>query len=334
MLRPAGWLYGKIIDLRNSLYDRGVFRSHALGARTISIGNITTGGTGKTPLVAHVAEILADSGETACILTRGYGRTNERERVLVSDGERILADTRRAGDEPVELAGKLLGKAIVVADADRVSAAAWAKREFGITAFVLDDGFQHRRAKRDVDIVCIDATAPFGNQRTVPSGNLREPIRNLLRADAIVVTRSDLVDDLSPLLATISGLHPDGQVFMARSKPAGGHLPVTNSSAFAFCGIGNSAAFFESLRRGGYGLKGTRVFPDHHRYSEKEYRSLEKEALALGAGVLITTEKDMVKLNEFPWRRDVSGSAIACHALSVDTEIDDERRFRDLIISS
>src|SRR5215207_5749749 len=162
MLQLAGWLYGQITNLRNFLYETGVFRSHSLGERTISIGNITTGGTGKTPLVAHVAEILADAGERVCVLTRGHGRRNENERVLVSEGGRVLVDAAIGGDEPVELGRKLRGKAVVVSDADRVSAAAWAKEEFGSTVFVLDDGFQHRRAKRDLDIVCVDATNPRG----------------------------------------------------------------------------------------------------------------------------------------------------------------------------
>ena len=153
MLRAAGWLFGKIADIRNSLYDRDIFKSYSLGARTISIGNITTGGTGKTPLVAYVAKILAEAGEKVCILTRGYGR-DSAGRVLVSDGEKVLVDARTGGDEPVELARKLIGRAIVVADADRVAAAKWAKEKFGITAFVLDDAFQHRRARRDLDILC------------------------------------------------------------------------------------------------------------------------------------------------------------------------------------
>jgi tetraacyldisaccharide 4'-kinase len=193
LLSPVGWLYGRIADIRNMLYEKGVLKSHMLGAKTISIGNITTGGTGKTPLVIYVAEILADAGEKVCILTRGYGRSNPRDRVLVSDGTNVLVDARTGGDEPVELARKLMGKAIIVADVDRVAAAAWAKEKFGITAFVLDDGFQHRRAKRDLDIVCVDATNPWGGSRMLPAGSLREPLKNLARSDAIVVTRSDIV---------------------------------------------------------------------------------------------------------------------------------------------
>ena len=137
MLSLLSWIYGKLIDLRNMLYDRGVFESTSLGARTISIGNITTGGTGKTPLVAYVAAILADRGETVCILSRGYGRKNPKKRVLVSGATEIFASVEVAGDEPFELAQKLLGKAIVISDADRVAAGEWAKRKFGVTAFVL-----------------------------------------------------------------------------------------------------------------------------------------------------------------------------------------------------
>ena len=150
MRKLAGKLYGRVADLRNSMYDRGTLKSYDLGARTISIGNITMGGTGKTPLVAYVAELLADNGEKVCVLTRGYGRRNENERVLVSDGNAALVDAETGGDEPVELAQKLLGKAVVVADADRVATARWANEEFEITSFVLDDGFQHRHEEGDV----------------------------------------------------------------------------------------------------------------------------------------------------------------------------------------
>src|SRR5436190_9587246 len=119
MLSVIAWFYGKIAALRNRLYDRGVLDTFDIGARTISIGNITAGGTGKTPLVAYVAELLAGRGETVCILTRGYGRKDPQTRVLVSDGRQVLADAATAGDEPIELAENLLGKAMVIADADR-----------------------------------------------------------------------------------------------------------------------------------------------------------------------------------------------------------------------
>jgi len=121
ILAPIGWLYGLIMRVRNALYDRGIFKSYDLGAKTISVGNITTGGTGKTPLVKLIAEILSENGEAVCILTRGYGRKNEKERVVVCSRDTMVADPEVAGDEPVELARNLLGKAIIIADADRVA---------------------------------------------------------------------------------------------------------------------------------------------------------------------------------------------------------------------
>src|SRR5215203_5111409 len=124
---PFSWIYARLAGLRNTLYERGTFKSYALGAPTVSVGNITVGGTGKTPMVAFVACVFAEQGAKVCILTRGYGRENPRERVLVSDGEKILADALRARDEPAELARKLLGKAVIIADANRIAAAKWAK---------------------------------------------------------------------------------------------------------------------------------------------------------------------------------------------------------------
>lgn len=215
LLIPFGKIYGRVMDARNALYDRGIFRVHDLGARTISVGNLTTGGTGKTPLVAMIAEILAERGETVCILTRGYGRKNAGERILVSDGKSVLVDAATGGDEPVELARKLVGKAIVVADADRVAAGIWTKEKFGVTAFILDDGFQHRRVRRDLDIVCIDATNPFGGGQVLPAGRLREPLENLKRANAIVITRAKLVNEIQNLRSQISKLNPQALVFSA-----------------------------------------------------------------------------------------------------------------------
>lgn len=220
MLSMLAFAYGKIVDLRNKLYDKGIFEVHDLGARSISIGNITTGGTGKTPLVAYVAGILAARGEKVCVLTRGYGRRDESKRVLVSDGSRILADVADTGDEPYELAQELLGKAIVIADADRVSAGEWARRKFGVTVFVLDDAFQHRKVKRDVDIVCVDATNPFGSRKMLPSGRLREPTINLARADIVVITRADLAtaEKISDLKSEISNLNRSAAIFTCKNE--------------------------------------------------------------------------------------------------------------------
>ena len=199
MLTPLGWLFGGITKTRRKLYRDGFFKSVDLGVRVVSVGNLTVGGTGKTPLVAFVARILAENGDKVCVLTRGYKRADPHERVLVSDGKQILSDASAAGDEPFELANKLLGVAAVIADKNRSAAGIWAGENWGITAFVLDDGFQHLRLKRDLDIVCIDATNPFGNERLLPAGILREPLTALQRADCIVLTRTDLVEEVKSL---------------------------------------------------------------------------------------------------------------------------------------
>ncbi len=333
MLSPFGWLYGKIADVRNTLYDKGVFKTHPLGARTISIGNITVGGTGKTPLVALVAEILAVKGEKVCILTRGYGREDPQNRVLVTDSKSVLANVLQGGDEPVELAQKLLGKAIIIADADRVSAAKWALSNFGVSIFVLDDGFQHRRAGRDLDIVCVDATDPFGNEKVLPAGILREPIQNLERADAIVITRADMAGNIDALQSRILELNPDSPIFFAENKISSvkaledfHEWPQSEDKgvpALAFCALGNPRNFFEQLRRGNFQIAATKTFTDHHSYTQKDITDIETEAKASKASVLLTTAKDAVKLKNLRFEMD-------CFVVEIETVIDDLEAFSAL----
>ena len=339
ILAPLGWLYGRAIDLRNSLYDRGILKSHDLGLRTISVGNLTTGGTGKTPLAAHIAEILAENGEKVCILTRGYGRRNENERVLVSDGKSVLVDAKNGGDEPVELARKLLGKAIVVADADRLGAAKWAKENLHITTFILDDAFQHRRVKRDLDIVCIDLTDPFGNGNLLPAGNLRESLRGLGRADAILLTRSEQAVNIDALRKKIHEIDANALIFSARTRVvmtrhlenfhAGSKRSTDDSpsAAFAFCGIGNPESFFFSLQEAGIAPLGTRSLTDHVWYQQTTIDEIEAEAKMTGAESLVTTAKDAVKLDDLKF-------TLPCFVAEIETAIDDADEFRRLILTS
>ncbi|HSK72417.1 MAG TPA: tetraacyldisaccharide 4'-kinase [Pyrinomonadaceae bacterium] len=341
MLSPFGSIYGAIANARNSLYRKGIFKSFSLGAPTVSVGNITVGGTGKTPLVAFIAEILNENGEKVCILTRGYGRENERERVLVSDGKAILADVKQAGDEPLELAQKLLEKAVIVADANRVEAGFWACEKFGITAFVLDDGFQHQRIRRDLDIVCVDATNPFGNGKVLPSGVLRESLANLKRADAIVITRANLIDEkqISNLKSKISEF-AKCPIFLSENKisnlvnlkefPAkaqraqkeGGESK--KGGAFAFCALGNPNNFFEQLKRENFNLVSSQTFPDHHFYKQKDIAELEKKAKQTGAESLITTAKDAVKLKDLKFD-------LPCFVAESEMIFQDEKKLREII---
>ena len=304
---PLSWIYSKITGFRNRRYDREPARSLGLGARTISVGNLTTGGTGKTPLVGYIARVLIDRGEKVCILTRGYKRADPKSRVVVSDGEKILAAPADAGDEPFELANKLNGKAVIVADADRISAGKWAKDEFGITAFILDDGFQHRQVMRDLDIVCIDATDPWGGGAVLPFGRLRESRAGLARADVVVITRADLADKISDLKFEIAKLNPQAIIFEAKNRVTACHsllggeeLPLDdliNVPVLAFCGIGNSRSFFELLLNEGVKIAAIQAYADHYAYSQKEIVALEKKAAEMGAERLMTTAKDAVKLS-------------------------------------
>lgn len=337
LLTPFGIAYGWIMDVRNRLYDRGVLSSHSLGARTVSIGNLTTGGTGKTPLVALTAAILAESGENVCVLTRGYGRTTESDRVLVSDGQSVLADAATGGDEPVELARKLVEKAVVIADADRVGAAKWAKERFGITAFVLDDGFQHRRAERDLDIVCIDATDPYGSGRVLPAGQLRESRTGLARADIVVITRADLVESADALKADITSLCPAATIFRASTRISrvtalSESLPihqtdqqVPDSPSLAFSGLGNPASFRHQLESANFQVAAFSRFADHHRYSQNDLDELCEQARAVSAGSLLTTAKDAVKLKGLQ-------TAIPVFVIEIEVVLDDAEEFRRLVI--
>jgi tetraacyldisaccharide 4'-kinase len=335
ILAPLGWLYGRLIQLRNALYDRGIFKSHDLGVNTISVGNITTGGTGKTPLVAYISRVLAKRGEKVCILTRGYGRNHPKQKVLVSDAANIYADVREAGDEAFELARSLLGKAAVIADADRVSGAEWARRDLSPTVFVLDDGFQHRIAKRDTDIVCIDATNPFGGGM-LPSGQLREPRSCLTRANMFVITRSELVDTdrLSTLRAELGRLNPRAAVFqtstviekIVRLAEFQAEMTVVREvcRALAFCGLGNPQSFFSRMKLEGIELIGEESFPDHHYYTQRDAAHLDRLGAKLGAECLITTAKDAVKLDGLKF-------TLPCFVVEIELVMDNPTRFAELI---
>jgi len=327
MLAPLSALYGMATRARLALYHRGAFKVERIEAPVISVGNITTGGTGKTPLVAWLARAVAREGKRACIITRGYGRPNPNSRVLVSDGERVLADTREGGDEPVMLALMLRGVASVVSDANRVEAARWAMKNLNSEVFILDDGFQHLRIARDLDIVTVDAMNPWGGRQLLPRGALREPLSGLGRADCLVITRADQPANLFALQAEASRLSGGRPIFLSRTKlarvqslssttPHQDHSPdALTQPIAAFCAIGNPQAFFKQIKDGGVTLAYTRAFYDHHVYTQREINRLSAEARVRGAQALLTTAKDAVKLHslDFP---------LPCYVLEVELAFD------------
>lgn len=332
-LAPLSLVYGAAVNIRSALYRNGIFKTQTVGVPVISVGNITTGGTGKTPLVEWIAGRLAERGERVCVLTRGYRRANPAERVVVSDGERIVVDTSQSGDEAMMLARSLVGKAAVVCDANRVAGARWAIENLHPDVLILDDGFQHVRIGRDLDIVTLDAMNPWGNGRLLPAGILREPIDSLRRADCIIVTRSSeaietglqerikQATDAPTVRSTtvISRITPLDSPELEADREALRQHPVA-----AFCGIGNPNAFFQQLRAGGFDLRHTKVFRDHHEYSQADIDRLTRRATATGVQALITTAKDAVKLGSMRF-------TLPCYVIEIEMQIQEADRLLALI---
>ncbi|REJ79189.1 MAG: tetraacyldisaccharide 4'-kinase [Acidobacteria bacterium] len=331
----ASLIYGRVLDTRNVLYDFAIFRSYKIKVPVISVGNITLGGTGKTPLVSYIASLIAEEGGRPAVVSRGYKRKDENKLVVVSDGEKIIEDAELTGDEPLELALDLRERARVVCDSDRVRGAVYAAERLGATAVVLDDAFQHRRISRDLDIVVIDATAPFGSGKTVPSGRLREPLHNLSRADAAILTRSDATDRKVEIVDEIRKLSPSCAIFSARTETRK-ILRITGEGLdsepqetvfFLFSAIGNPASLEAQMMREGIAIAGSKRFRDHHKYTEKDICEIVAKARESGADALLTTGKDAVKLREFDF-------GMPCYRVKSRLVIDDETAFREMILQA
>jgi tetraacyldisaccharide 4'-kinase len=336
-LAPIGGIYGIFVKARNACYRRGILRTQQVGVPVISIGNLTSGGTGKTPLVEWTARELASLGRQVCILTRGYGRTNPGRQVVASSGKEILADVAQTGDEAFMLAERLRGQAAVICNADRISAAAWAIKNLGSDVFVLDDAFQHQQIARDLNILAVDATNPWGNRRSLPAGILREPIKELSRADCVIITRTDL-DNSRGLPVEIEKIHPGMPVLLSRMRQTqlrevATNSPLTDSEEIkalrtgAFCGIGNPESFFQLLQREGYSLAYQRSFLDHHNFTQPDLDLIVREAQSEGAQALLTTAKDATKLRSL-------NIGLPCYAVEIEIEIEHAEILRELILKA
>jgi len=332
VLPPLSLLYGAVTRTRLSLYRRGTFQTTKLDRPVISIGNITTGGTGKTPLVEYVARMIASTGKKVCILTRGYGQKDPHLQVIVSDGYGVLASPSEAGDEPYLLATKLAGQAAVISSADRIAAGQEAIKDFGTEAFVLDDGFQHLRIARDLNIACIDATNPWGGGRLLPYGRLRESAEGLSRADCVVLTRCDQVESVAALREQVSELIEGRPIFESRMRPLrvvslknGPETIAVPGRVGGFCAVGNPGSFFKNLRGLGYEIALERAFTDHHAYSQGDVDTLHQLAKETGAIALITTAKDAVKLKGLSF-------ALPCYVLEIEININEGNAFQKLVL--
>jgi tetraacyldisaccharide 4'-kinase len=311
-------VYARLVQLRLFLYRKRILRERALGCLVISIGNLTVGGTGKTPIVEKFARALQAGGRRVAILSRGYksvAKPSKRswlDRIrglapdpprVVSDGQSLLLDSLTAGDEPYMLANNLKD-VIVLVDKDRVKSGLHAISEMKADTLLLDDGLQYLHLKHRLDIVLIDRQAPFGNELLLPRGTLREPPRNLRRASYIFITKSTGQPN-DELIARIRRYNRTAEIIECAHQPlylqdvySGEQLPLgrlKDTYIGSFCGIAAPESFEEGLRKLGARIELAKRFADHHRYSEAELQSFINRCLRRDVDLIVTTEKDAVR---------------------------------------
>ncbi|MBK1878626.1 tetraacyldisaccharide 4'-kinase [Pelagicoccus mobilis] len=322
-LRALSMIYASLIHLRFFLYGNRILKDQPLGCLVVVVGNLTVGGTGKTPVVEKFARSLHNRGRKVAILSRGYKSKDIRKEgfgdklwrtyvtggeppppKVVSDGQRLLLDSEHAGDEPFMLAKNLPG-VVVLVDKDRVKSGSYAIRKFGCDTLILDDGMQYLPLKGRLNLLLVDKSNPFGNGKMLPRGILREPIRHLKRASYVFLTKSDGRPD-PELDALIQKHNPGVDVIECAHRPqflqevnGEGRLELSelkNRRIGAFSGIAVPQSFEGFLRNFGANLLYTRRFMDHHRFDANELLEIVDEAKAAGLDFIVTTEKDAVRI--------------------------------------
>ncbi|MEF3168788.1 MAG: tetraacyldisaccharide 4'-kinase [Deltaproteobacteria bacterium] len=302
--RPLSPLYSAAMVIRESLYQRGLLRTRRLPCPVVSVGNLSLGGTGKTPLVIALAEWYRSQKTSPAVLTRGYGSTAGKGPLVVTDGDRIFTSPREAGDEAFMMAETLKGVP-VIAGSCRFASGLLAVERFGARVLILDDGFQHMRLARSVDLVLLPARDPFLGGRVFPGGPLREPVSALRRASALILTKAEDPTQTERARKTVHAAFPNIPVFSSATAPsalvslAGEMHPLSHLSGLrilAFTGLADPAPFYRDLERLGARILERRSFPDHHPYTEADMERLRRKARAAGAQALVTTAKDRVKI--------------------------------------
>ncbi len=306
--RPFSPIYSVIMRLREAFYMRGVKKRHRLNVPVISVGNLTMGGTGKTPLVAMLAEEILAHGLKPAIISRGYGGAAGEKVNVVSDGTEIFMDAQAAGDEPCFLAASLPGVAVLTGIV-RILPCRHAVEKLGCNVLILDDGFQHMAVKRDLDLVLFSAAGLAGNSRVFPGGDLREPITALKRCSAFVITgiNDSIKERAEKFGSLLTERFPDKSVFFTSydavattSLQDGIETDIRKlpSPLYAFCGIAQPELFKESLTRHAISLSGFMPLKDHQPFTPTLLRKIEKQAEENSAKGIITTEKDFIKLEK------------------------------------
>ena len=316
-LKFASFLFAAAVSVRYFLYRTGILRRYPLGIQVISIGNVTAGGTGKTPVTEIFARTLAAAGRKVAILSRGYRRKEAplwrrlftqvvEPPLVVSDGRHVLLDSETGGDEPYMLASNLPGVAVVV-DRNRVKAGRYAIKRLGCDTLILYDGFQYQKLKHSLEVVLVDATNPFGNGNMLPRGILREPVRNLARADIIFLTKCR--GDVSAVRNEIRKYNESAEIVECNHSPrvlkdvwSREEFPLSWLQGKTVCtlsGVASPRGFEDSLRRLGAKVVWCERYADHHRYAPSEILYALNRTADMGADALITTEKDAVRFPRF-----------------------------------
>jgi len=338
LLYVLSFIYERLVQLRLFLYRHRLLREHTLGCLVISIGNLTVGGTGKTPIVEKFARALRAGGRRVAILSRGYKSVPRRSRKkswnpfakkipepprIVSDGKTLLLDSLTAGDEPYMLANNLKD-VIVLVDKDRVKSGLFAIKELKADTLLLDDGLQYLHLKHRLDIVLIDRQAPFGNEHLLPRGTLREPPRNLRRASYIFITKStgepndQLIERIRRYNRTAEIIECAHQPLHLQNVLTGEQLPLEtlrDTYIGSICGIAAPESFEEGLQKLGARLELSKRYTDHHRYTEAELNSFITRCVRRDLEMIVTTEKDAVR---FP---RLTKSDVPIYFLRVEIEI-------------
>lgn len=300
--------YRAALAMREQAYRWRLLRTGRVPCPVVSVGNLTLGGSGKTPTVELAVRTLQELGAVPAVVSRGYGRATRGVHV-VADRDGVRVDTRTAGDEPVLLAERLPGIPVVVGE-NRYEAGRVAVERCGATALVLDDGFQHRTLAKDLEILVVPGRAPWGNARVFPRGMLREPLSALARAHLVVVTNPASAEPVAAVTATVRRFNPRATVLAARYQvqdaletQSGRRLPVSELAGrrlIAFAGLGSPQGFADTLDGAAVRRVGFVEFPDHHWFTERDLSELVRDARAAGAQGLITTEKDWVRVRDLP----------------------------------
>ena len=336
-LRMLMFPYELLVKIRALLYARGWLRRRKLPCPVVSVGNLTVGGTGKTPMVIWLTEWLMGRGKRVGVLSRGYGRQSPKDVLLVSDGTSVLLGPDKAGDEPYLIARRCPG-AVVAVGADRYNVGLAVLEQFPIDCFVLDDGFQHLALDRDVNLLLVDVSDLKGLDSLFPVGRLREPLSAASRATSVVMTRvegdRDWKDDLLPVLTAcgsekkpILARFVVGELVEVATGNTTDASLVKDKACFAFSGVANPKSFRSLLLKQGCKIVGERIFPDHHRYSAMDMKGVVRLAQEGGAGLILTTEKDAGKVAPF------CPKGVEMYAVRLRTEIlEGEEAFEQLIL--